>query len=557
MPEALYTIGLDYGSLSCRGVLVRLNGQIDAVADFSYPHGCFTDALPDGTPLSGSWCLQHPGDFVLGLETVVPALLAQSRVDPRQIIGIGVDFTASTVIPLDTGFRPLCENPAFASRPHAWCKMWKHHGAAAQAERLTEVCRARGFDLARYGGKISPECLIAKVLQVFEEDRAVYDAADAFVEAGDYLVSLLAGRPMFSAAMAAAKALWSKAGYPGADFWGAVHPELAHLPREKLADRFGVSPVTPGERAVELCPDMAYRLGLQPGIAVSAAQMDGYAPMPALGVTSPGQAMMVVGTSTAILLLHDAPCPVSGVTGCLPDTGCPGLVTYAAGQASVGDCFQWFADTCVPGRYAEDARARGMTVQQWLTHLAAGLAPGKTGLLALDWFNGNKSPFGNSRLKGMILGLNLKTKPEHFYRALLEASAFGARLILDTFTRAGVPISSVTACGGIAGKNSLLMQLYADVLGMPLRVSRCGQSPAIGMAIYAAVSAKERSGFRDMFSAAEAMRSRDETVYQPNPSAHRVYDALYREYAALADAFGNGRNGLMERLGELLLSPKV
>ena len=547
MAEPLYTIGLDYGSLSCRGVLARLDGQIAAEAELAYPHGVLSDALPDGTPLTGGWYLQHPGDYVLALKTVVPALMAQSRVDPRRVIGIGVDFTASTVIPLDADFRPLCENPAYAGRPHAWCKLWKHHGAVDQAERLTRVCRERGLDLTPYGGRISPECLAAKALQAFEEDPEVYAAADAFVEAGDYIVSLLAGRPVISAPMAAAKALWTSAGYPGTDFWAAVHPGLARLPREKLADRFGVSPVAPGERAGGLCPDMARRLGLPSGIAVSAAQMDGYAPMLALGVTSPGRAMMVVGTSTAILLLNGAPLPVPGVTACLPDTCCPGLFTYAAGQASVGDCFQWFADTCVPGQYQQDARARGLSVQGWLTRLAAGLAPGESGLLALDWFNGNKSPFANGRLKGMILGLTLKTKPEHIYRALLEASAFGARMILEAFTKAGVSVSAVTVCGGIPGKNPLLMQIYADVLGLPLQVSRCKQAPALGAAIYAAAAAGERSGFPDVFSAAEAMRSRDFAAYLPDPASRAVYDALYREYAELADYFGRGRNAVMER----------
>lgn len=545
MPEPLYTVGLDYGSLSCRGVLVRLDGQIAAEAQLAYPHGILSDALPDGTPLTGSWYLQHPGDYTQALETVVPDLIKQSGVDPRRIIGIGVDFTASTVIPIDAAFHPLCENPAFASRPHAWCKLWKHHDAVAQAERLTALCRERGLDLTRYGGRISPECLAAKVAQVLEEDPAVYQAADAFVEAGDYIVSLLAGCPVINAPMAAAKALWTPDGYPGADFWGALHPGLAHFPQEKLADHFGVSPVTPGTSAATLCPSMARKLGLPPGIAVSAAQMDGYAPMLALGVTSPAQAMMVVGTSTAILLLHDAPRPVQGVTACLPDTVCPGLITYAAGQASVGDGFQWFADTCVPAEYQQDARARGLSVQAWLTQLAAGLSPGESGLLALDWFNGNKSPLANGRLKGMLLGLTLQTRPEHIYRALLEATAFGARMILDVFAEAGVPVQAVTACGGIPGKNPLLMQIYADVLGLPLRVSRCSQAPALGAAIYAAVAAGERSGFADVFSASNAMRSREFTVYTPDPAAHRVYDALYREYSALAAYFGRGGNAVM------------
>ena len=524
-------IGLDFGSLSCRGVLARLDGQIMAETEFAYPHGIMSDALPDGTPLTGNWYLQHPGDFGQALVTVVPALLSQSGTDPARVIGIGADFTASTVIPLDAGLRPLCEQPAFAGRPHAWCKMWKHHGAAAQALRLTEAFQKQGTDLMPYGGKISPECLLAKVTQVYEEDRAVYDAAAVFMEAGDYVTSLLTGRPAFSAAMAAAKAFWTPEGYRDV-------PEAGFHIGEKGAARFNAQPVAPGNAAGTLCPSMARRLGLTPGIAVSAAQMDGYSPLYSLGISKPGQAMMVIGTSTAILLLHDTPQPVRGVTACLPDTCYPGLVTYAAGQASVGDTFQWFADNCVPEQYHEDARKHGLSVQGRLTQLAADLSPGETGLLVLDWFNGNKSPLGNSRLKGMILGLNLQTKPEHIYRALLEATAFGARLILETFAEAGVPVSSVSACGGIANRNPLLMQIYADVLGLPLHISRLKQAPALGAAICAAAAAQEASGFSDLYAAAEAMCSRDFTAVYPDCASRALYDPIYREYKALADHFG-------------------
>ena len=539
MSDTLYTIGLDYGSLSCRGVLAALDGSVAAEAELVYPHGILEHALPDGTKLTGSWYLQHPADYVQALETVVPALLRQSGVSPEQVAGIGVDFTASTMLPVDAAFRPLCLDAAFAGRPHAWCKLWKHHGAADQAERLTALCREQGVDLALYGGRISPECLAAKALQVYEEDRAVFDAADAFVEAGDYIVSLLAGKPVISASMAAAKALWSKAGYAGV---------LGDLPRRCLADRWGVTPLSPGTLAGTLCAPMARRLGLRPGIALTPAQMDGYTPMAALGIHSPGQAMLVIGTSTAFMLLNSERRPVQGVTACLPDTYYPGLWGYASGQASVGDCFQWFADNGLPEDYARAARKAELTPQAYLSQLAAGLAPGETGLLALDWFNGNKSPLANSRLSGLMLGLTLQTRPEHIFRALLEATAFGARAILEAYEQAGVRVQSLTACGGIAGKNPLMMQIYADVLGKPLRVSRCRQAPALGAAIYAAAAAGHATGFSDIFAAVDAMHCRDFIQYTPDPAAGAVYDALYREYKALSDYFGRGGNDVMERL---------
>jgi len=505
----------------------------------AYPHGILDHTLPDGTPLAGSWYLQHPADYVQALETVVPALLSHSGVSPRQVVGIGVDFTASTVLPVDAAFRPLCLDPAFAGRPHAWCKLWKHHGAAAQAERLTALCREQGIDLARYGGRISPESLAAKVLQVLEEDRAVFDAADGFVEAGDYIVSLLAGKPVISASMAAAKALWSKGGY--ADV-------LGELPRRRLADRWGVTPLSPGTLAGTLCAPMARRLGLRPGIAVTPAQMDSYTPMAALGIHETGQAMLVIGTSTAVMLLSDACRPVQGVTACLPDTYYPGMWGYASGQASVGDCLQWFVDNGLPEAYARASREAGLTPQAYLSQSAAALAPGESGLLALDWFNGNKSPLANSRLSGLMLGLTLQTRPEHIFRALLEATAFGARAILEAYAQAGVQVQSLTACGGIAGKNPLMMQIYADVLGKSLRVSRCKQAPALGAAIYAAAAAGETTGFSDIFAAVDAMHCREYIQYAPNPAASAVYDVLYREYKALSDYFGRGGNDVMERL---------
>lgn len=536
----LYTIGLDYGSLSCRGVLVRTSdGQVIAEASFPYPHGIMDRALPDGTPLTGEWALQHPADYVAALASIVPALI--NAIDPACVIGVGVDFTASTVIPVDAQLRPLSD--LCPDRPHAWCKLWKHHGAASQAARLTEIARAQQRPyLDWYGGKISPECLTSKVAQVFEEDRRIYDAAAAFMEAGDWVTSLLCGEPVFGAAMASAKALWSRAaGYPDEAFFAAFHPDFAHMPAGKLADRFGKTPVAPGERIGSLCPDMAQRLGLPAGIAVSAPQMDAYTPVMGVGLTRPGQMLMVVGTSTGIMLLADCCRPVPGVTACLPDTYYPGLWGYGSGQASVGDSLQWFADTCVPADDLRAAQEAGLPIQSYLTRLAEPLAPGETGLIALDWFNGNRSPIGNSRLSGMILGLTLQTRPEHIYRALIEATAFGARAVLDAYRTSGVPVDEIVLCGGIPGKNPMMMQIYADVLGMSLRISRCPQAPALGSAILAASAAGV-----GLLPAVEAMHARDFITYTPDPARTAAYDALYHEYQALSRFFTG--SGMMERL---------
>ena len=308
-PKTQYVIGLDFGSLSCRGVIAGVrDGGIVAEASAAYPHGCMDSRLPDGTPLADGWRLRRPGDFVQSLKSVVSRLLSSSGLDPRRIVGIGVDFTASTVIPVDADFVPLCERDAFAGRPHAWAKMWKHHSAVGQAARLTQICRERapGY-LDWYGGTISPESLLPKVLQVFDEDPLTFDAAHAFVEAADYITSLLAGRPAFSAALASAKAFYSTdSGYPDADFFAAYDPALRNLPKTKLMERYPDRIVCrPGERAGGLSAGMARALGLPAGIAVAAGHMDGYAPVPGLGIARPGAMVMVVGTSTAIMALSE------------------------------------------------------------------------------------------------------------------------------------------------------------------------------------------------------------------------------------------------------------
>lgn len=548
--KKMYTIGLDYGSLSGRGVLVCLeDGTIAAQAVMEYPHGIIDRSLPDGTPLNGMWCLQDPQDYVAVLEYVIPKLLADSHIDPDDIVGIGIDFTAGTVVPTDEKLCPLSAYPEYAGRPHAWTKLWKHHGAEVQARKLSEICRAQSPSiLDGYGGKISAECLMAKVMQVFEEDREVFDRTAFFMEAGDYMTSLLVGRPVFSASLATTKAMWDKEhGYPETSFFEKFDPGLKQFPERKLAGRCSKEQmVYPGSCAGKLSEAMAERLGLSPETVVSAAQLDGYAALPGIGITKEGTMLLVIGTSTAIMVLSREQKKVEGVTACLPDTFYPGFWGYASGQASVGDGFQWFIDHYVPEAYVQEAKRKNQTIHQYLTDLASVFEPGETGLIALDWLNGNKSCLGNSMLSGMILGLNLQTRPEHIYRTLLEATAFGARKILESYEDAGIVIREVTTCGGIAGKNPLLMQIYADVLGRTVKVSHCLQAPAVGSAVYAAAA----SGHLELFEAVKQMGDQSYQVYMPKQKNQQMYEALYQEYVKLHDYFGRGQNPVMEWLSK-------
>ena len=541
-----YTIGIDFGSLSCRGVLVRTSdGRICAEAAMEYPHGVMTRSLPDGTPLPEDFALQHPQDFRESLEAVVKELAYKCE-DPASIVGIAADTTVSTVLALDDNFIPLCEKAEFSSHPQAWVKMWKHHGAAPMAKRVEEICKEQNRQyLDVYGGSISSESLFLKAIETFERDRAAYNATACFIELADYVTSLLAGKPVFSLPLMRAKAFlndnWS---YPDHEFLAAFDPELVGL-TDKLSEAFDRRVLFPGTAAAKLCPEMAEKLGLTEGIAVSAGTADSYSPVLGIGITGPGQMIMTVGTSTGIMIMSDEPRFVPGVTASLPDIYYPGKHGYASGQTSTGDALGWFANNCVPARYEREAEEKGISVHQLLTEKASLLPPGSGGVMALDWLNGNKSCLANPGLSGLFVGLTLSTKPEQMYRALIEATAFGARAIIENYEKSGVPVREIRAAGGIVGKNKLLMQIYADVIGIPIMASRCSQVPALGAAINAACAAGE---YPYVESAVEAMSCKDFDVYTPSPEDHREYDRFYDEYMTLHDYFGRGGNRIMERL---------
>ncbi|MCI8887509.1 MAG: ribulokinase [Hungatella sp.] len=546
-----YALGLDFGSLSGRAVLLDMeNGEMAGEEVMDYPHGVLKGP-PGAEPPDGEWVLQCPEDYRKVLYHIVPELLKKTGILGEQVAGIGVGFTASTVVPLKE-FRPLNEDPRFALRPHAWTKMWKHHGAYRQARHLTELCRKHNLPYPDwYGGRISSECLMAKVLQVFEEDREVYEETDCFMEAADYITSLLVGKPVFGASLGTAKALWSReTGYPENSLFAAWSPELKNLP-EKLMEHFpGQKPVLPGTKAGGLCKAMAERLGLKEGTSVSAPQMDAYNAVPGLGITEPGTMLLMVGTSTAVLFLdHKGICPMEGVTAALVDTCYEGMWTYATGQASVGDCFQWFIENCVPESYLRRTKEKNENLHTCLTELASRLRPGQTGLLALDWWGGSKSS-PDILLSGMLLGLTMNTKPEHIYRALLESTAFGVRAIAESFACQNVITDRVVACGGIAVKNPFLMQMYADVLGRPIEVSTCTQAAAQGAAIYGAAAAEEG----DAKKAAKRMGAKDMKIYVPDKERSQIYEKLYQEYKTLSEYFGKGGNKVMERLKVLTQS---
>jgi L-ribulokinase len=425
--------------------------------------------------------------------------------------------------------------------------LWKHHAAQPEADRINAVARARGEPwLPRYGDKISSEWFYSKALQILEEAPDVYKAADRLIEAADWVIWRMTGVETRNSCTAGYKAIWSKqAGFPSEEYFASLDPRFARIVDEKMSR--DVAPI--GSRAGGLTEEAAAWTALRPGTAVAVANVDAHVSVPAATVTAPGRMVAVMGTSTCHLVLGDAPAVVEGMCGVVEDGIIPGLFGFEAGQSGVGDIFAWFVDHAVPPRYHAQAEADGIDVHAVLEREAARLRPGEAGLLALDWWNGNRSVLVDVDLTGLLVGTTLATRAHHVYRALLESTAFGTRAIVDAFEAAGVPITEIVACGGLPEKNRLLMQIYADVTGREFRIAASSQTPALGSAMFGAVAAGSVSGGYDtIVEAAEHMaRLRDER-YTPDPASKGIYDELYAEYRRLHDYFGRGENDVMKSL---------
>ena len=542
-----YSIGIDFGTLSGRAVLVRhADGKELASAVMEYPHGVMDRELWDGTPLPPDFALQHPQDYLDVLADVVPRVLAEAGITAEEIAGVCVDFTSCTVIPALADGTPLCFLEKFSHNPHAYVKLWKHHAAQPQADRINALAAERGEAwLKRLGGKISPEFMLPKALELLECAPEVYEAAELLIDAGDWINLMLTGEDHRSACAAGYKGLWHyRDGYP-ADFIRALDPRLSDLIGKKIpAD---VVPV--GAKVGEITPAGAARCSLAVGTAVGASIIDAHAALPAAGITDPGRLLLIVGTSGVQIVLGEEDRDVPGMCGVVRDGVIPGYLAYESAQAALGDQFDWFVKNCVPAAYTAEAEAAGMNIHKFLREKAKKLAVGESGLVALDWWNGNRSVLLNMNLTGLIVGLTLTTRPEEIYRALLESTAYGTRMIIDNYEACGITVDEIIAAGGIAVKDELIMQIYADVTGREIRIVSSAQSGALGSAILAAAAA---GAFPSVKDAAAAMGGvREEPVYVPDPEARKAYDLLYAEYTLLHDTFGRGENDVMKRLKEI------
>lgn len=542
-PRSAFTVGLDFGTLSVRAAVVRVtDGDVlaEAVADYATPVMDRRLSAADDSPLPPDFALQVPGDYLRAMREAVPAAIRRSGVEGSRIIGIGIDCTSASVLTTDATGRPMCEYPEFACEPQAYLKLWKHHGAQDQADRIVALAKTRDEKwLSRYGGTLSSEMLLPKALELFENAPGLYARTGEILDLVDWITWELSGSLVYAAGDSGYKRMHQDGRYPSPEFLEALAPGFGSVFTEKMSH-----PIVPlGTRVGGLRADYAAAFGVPEGIAIAAGNIDAHVQCVSVDAISPGQLTGILGTSSCWILPSATLEEVPGVFGVVDGGVCEGSWAYEAGQSAVGDMFAWFVANCVPGRYVDEAERRGIGIHELLTERASRQGVGEHGLVALDWWNGNRSTLVDSQLSGLIIGQTLQTTPEDLYRALLESTAFGARRIIENFEEHGAPVKEIRIAGGLL-RNSFLMQMYADVTRRPLKTARTLQAGAHGSAIFAAVAA---GAYEDVVDAAEAMAGVSETAYLPDEEAANAYDSLYAHYAALYEFFGRG-TGMMHEL---------
>ena len=550
-----FTFGIDFGTESARAVLLGLEDGRPAASAESYYRSGVIDKLLPVTPrcvaLGPECALQDPMDYVDAMREVIAATLQSTAVRPEQISGIGIDCTASSVLPVKADGTPLCILPEFRRDPHSWLKLWKHHSAFAQARTIRDAALERGESwLSEYSEIVSPEWFFPKILETLDESPDAYLAADRFIEVADWLVWKLTGRETHNSYMAGLKAFWSAGrGFPSESFFAHIDKRLEKLIGTKVSK--DVSPV--GSQAGCLTDRAAAWVGLRPGIPVAVATSDGHAAVVASGPLSPGRMVMTMGTSICHFIGGRRRKVIPGICGCTEDDLVPDSFLYEVGQPCVGDCLAWFVGNVMPDWCVREVTRLGMSSYEWLERQAAALAPGESGLLALDWWNGNRSVLGSADVSGLLIGPTLSTGPISIYRALIEAAAFGTRIIIERFEQHDMGIGQLTACGGLANKSPLTLQIFADVTGRTIGLLASEQASAFGSAMLGAIASRQVTGGigHDGESAVDMidrMHCRNRSTYQSARERAAVYDRLFAEYARLYDYFGRTDGSTMKVL---------
>ncbi|MBI5472530.1 MAG: ribulokinase [Ignavibacteriae bacterium] len=553
-----YVIGLDFGTNSCRSLIIDVaNGGELASHVFPYPSGKDGVIVDAGDP---HLARQNPADYVRGIEVTITEALKKAKavepsLSPLDVIGIGVDTTGSSPMPVSANGKPLCFDQRFANNPAAMVWLWKDHTSYAEAAQITETAaKMRPAYLSKIGGTYSSEWWWSKILHCKNMASEVFAAAESWVEICDWIPALLTGDldPQHikrSVCAAGHKAMFSASwdGLPDKEFLDALSPGLGCL-RDKLY----MNAFTAEKRAGYLSADWARTLGLSTSVAIAVGAFDAHMGAVGAGI-SPGTLVKIIGTSTCDIMIHphqEKLNDIPGVCGIVDGSVMDGYFGIEAGQSGVGDIFLWFVNNLVPEKYGATQEEKFRT----LGDAAATLKPGESGLLALDWNNGNRTILVDVRLTGLLIGQTLHTEPHEIYRALLEATGFGALAIIDRIEEFGVPVREVVNCGGLAAKNPLLMQIYADITGRPMKISRSEQTPALGAGIFAAVAAGQSSGGYDSIDDARQAMTGTGVVYTPNAGNHAIYKKLYALYRQLHDGFGakSWSGGMFNVMKELL-----
>lgn len=539
-----YSIGLDFGTLEARGMLVNQNGRIVKEASYPYPHGVISGELPDGTKISGDLTLQDPRDYIKALHKIFSYLFDNDPGAAERVIGIGIDFTQCTMMPIDKDGTPLCLLDTFKCNPYAYAKLWKHHGAGKQSERMTEIAGELGEEfLGWYGGTIYAESMFPKILETYEKCPEVYHAAGGFTELADWMTFYLTGSKKRSESIAGCAALWNpQNGYPSGGYLEACSPGFGNVIKEKMDAEL----VKVGETAGYLKKNICEKYGFKEKIPVAAGIGDCQAGFIGVGLCEENILLSVSGTSSCDMLVDHRGIKIPGMYGVSCGSILPDYFGYEAGQATMGDLYDWFLKNCVTESYFKEADNRKISIFDYFNILVQDYHPDQTGLLVLDWWNGNRSVLLDTDLSGMILGMDMHTRCEDIYYALSEALAFGKRRIIEQFEAYDISIKKLYMTGGAANKNPFLMQLFADTTGLEVVIPNTENGSCRGSALYGMISARYYNSFQQTV---KKMQPGISKIYVPNREYENIIDARYDMYCEMYQYFGR-ENKIMHVLKE-------
>lgn len=546
-----YSIGIDFGTLSARAILIETHsGDVIATSVYGYQDAIIDKYLPNSNQmLPIDFALQNPKNYLDALVALLRDIWRSAGIDPKDIISIGTDFTSCTVIPLDKNNMPLCFDNRYMQNPHSWAKLWKHHGAKEEADTINNIAVSRGEKfIDYYGGISSCEWYFAKLIEIYNKAPEIYNEISRFVEAGDWIVWLLTGNMMTSTCMAGYKAFWNEeSGYPSKEFFEEIDPDLGDIVNKTVSK---VVPVC--TRAGGLTKEMAQKTGLLENTSVSVSMIDAHVSLPVAGITGESSLQMTMGTSLCHTLVSKKRIFIKGISGVVKDGILQGYYGYEAGQAAVGDIYDWFITNFAPVDCIEEAEEKDISIFSIMDERARRIKPGKTGLLVLDWWNGNRSMLNNANLTGTIIGMTLMTQPEEVYKAIIEATAFGTRKIIEEIENNGINLENIFACGGLSRKSSLVMQVFADVLGRKIEVTNITQTTAFGAAMYGIVAAgSANGGYDNMIDAIANLVKPAQKAYVPNKKNYKVYSKLYEQYIRLHNLLGIDNEDIMLELKKM------